>query len=278
MELDGKVSVITGAGRGLGKEIAKKLAQEGSFVILLSKTKEHLDDSLNEIKNLGFNAISFQCDISDYSQVEKTFHKISKDFPKIDIIVNNAAILQPIGPFLKTDLSDWKKSFQTNLFGAVHILKNVLPIMEKNNSGKIINISGGGAFNPFPNFSAYAVSKSALIRLTETLAKEYEDYDISFNSVSPGTMKTQMTQLVIENPNLSGNEFFKAKKTMETGGSSLQKILDLILFLASNRSNGLSGKSISAQWDDLSYIKKNIDLIQNSNLYTLARVIDGEIK
>ena len=107
--------------------------------------------------------------------------------------------------------------------------------MEKNNSGKIINISGGGAFNPFPNFSAYAVSKSALIRLTETLAKEYENSGISFNAVSPGTMKTHMTRLVIENPTLSGDEFFKAKKTTETGGSSLKKILDLILFLASKQ-------------------------------------------
>ena len=101
MELNGKVSVITGAGRGLGKEIAKKFGQEGSSLILLSKTRKNLDDSINDLKNLGLDSLSFQCDISDNLQVEKTFNQISQNFSKIDIVVNNAAILQPIGPFFK---------------------------------------------------------------------------------------------------------------------------------------------------------------------------------
>lgn len=123
--------------------------------------------------------------------------------------------------------------------------------MISNNSGKIINMSGGGAFNPRENFSAYAVSKAAIVRLTEQVAEEVKNYNISVNAISPGVIRTEMTNEIFNSGRLAGKELDLAKNILEQGGSDIRKVTDLAVFLASSESDGLSGRTISAQWDDL---------------------------
>ena len=128
------------------------------------------------------------------------------------------------------------------------------------------------ALKPFPNFSSYSSSKAAIIRFTETVAKELENYNIDINAIAPGAMKTKMTFDVLKADDLAGEELHNAEKVIESGGSNMKKVTDLALFLASDQSNGLSGKTISAQWDDLEFIKNNISSIQNSNKFTMRRI------
>tara|TARA_B110000196_G_scaffold286057_1_gene269514 strand:+ start:723 stop:1544 length:822 start_codon:yes stop_codon:yes gene_type:complete len=273
MKLKNKISLITGAGRGIGELISKKLASEGSEVILVSRTQNEIKSVLNEIKKNNGNGSAFTCDISNISEVKNLVVKIFDNYSQIDILINNAGIIEPIGPLVKQDPILWKTCVENNLFGTFNMIHSVLPFMIKKNYGKIVNISGGGAFSPFPNFSSYATSKAAIIRLTETLAMEISNSNITVNAISPGMIKTNMTKKVVDTGLDAGNEFEKAKKTLISGSSNIEKILDALLFLTTDESSKLSGKTIAAQWDNLDDIKNNISSIQNSDKLTMRRIV-----
>lgn len=273
MKIKNKISIITGGSRGIGKAIAKKFAEEGAIVVLAARSKTELENALVEIKEFSKESMAISVDISNKRDVKRLVDNIITRFSKIDILVNNAAILSPIGPIEKIDTIEWENTIKINLFGTFYCMKETIPHMIAQRQGKILNLSGGGAFNPFPNFSAYSTSKSAIVRLTETVAEELKQYDIQVNAISPGAIKTQMTNYVIQNKDLAGNEYLKAKEVMEEGGSSLEKVKDLALFLVSDESNGLTGRTISAQWDDLEFIRKNIDSILKSDKFTMKRIV-----
>ena len=130
------------------------------------------------------------------------------------------------------------------------MIRGVLPLFKKIGRGKIINFSGGGATSSRPNFSAYAVSKTAVVRLTEILAEELSKYNIDVNVVAPGAINTGMLDEIIEADARAGEEYDKALKRVKEGGDSVEKIVDLCRFLVSSESYGISGKLISAIWDD----------------------------
>lgn len=272
MKLKDKVAIITGASRGIGKNIAKKIAKEGAEVVLVSRSKKELERTLEEIKQEGGKGILIPTDISKKQDVSNLLKQVIENYSKVDILVNSTAIITPIGPLNKINIEEWENTIKNNLFGTLYCIKQTMSHMIERNYGKIVNLSGGGAFKPFPNFSAYAVSKAAIIRLTETVAEELRDYNITINAISPGAIKTQMTSIVLENKSEAGEEYYNAKKVFDTGGASLKKVEDLALFLVSDESKGLSGKTISAVWDDLDYIKNNISKVQQSDRFTLRRI------
>ena len=154
-------------------------------------------------------------------------------------------------------------------------MKNLLymsPYFNSKNEGKIINFSGGGATSSRSNFSSYAISKTAVLRFTEILAEELKGYNIDVNAVSPGSINTNMTDEVIDAGELAGNELDIAIRQKKEGGESTEKIVDLCRFLISEESNGISGKLISAIWDnykDHTFIKR---LKQNPDFCTLRRI------
>jgi 3-oxoacyl-[acyl-carrier protein] reductase len=273
MKLQGKVSIITGAGRGIGNAIAKRFASEGSSLVLTSRSEKELNATLKEMLSIGCTAIAVPTDISVLSDVKRLISKTIEKFSKIDVLVNNAAILTPIGTIQKINTLQWENTLKVNLFGTFYCIKETIPYMVSQKSGKIINLSGGGAFKPFPNFSAYSTSKAAIVRLTETIAEELKEYNIQVNAIAPGGIKTKMTMDVLKNAELAGEEYNVAKKVIETGGANLGKVGELATFLASDESDGLTGRTISAQWDDLNYIKRNIDKIRKSDKYTMKRMV-----
>lgn len=273
MRLEGKISIITGGGRGIGKAIAKRFAEEGSVVVIVARSNEELETTLKEIENIGGEGFSIQADISRISDVQKLVSKIIEKYSKIDILVNNAGMITPIGPIHETNVEDWEKAIRINVFGTFYCIKTVLPYMISKNYGKIINISGGGAFKTMPNFSAYGASKAAIVRINEIVAAEVTGHNISVNAIAPGAIKTKIMYDVVESGNKAGIEAQRAKEVVEKGGDEIGKVTDLAVFLASDESNGLSGKTISAKWDDLDYIKKNISDIQNSDKYTMKRMV-----
>ncbi len=276
MLLKNKVAIITGAGGGIGSTIAQTFAREGCNVILVDRIKSSLDRVSKELEKYNCEFLALTANACDNKEVDNVIDATVKKFSKIDILVNTAGIQGPIGPFVNNDINKWVETINVNLNGTMLFIKAVLPTMLKQGCGKIINFSGGGAFNPRPNFSAYATSKAAVVRLTETLAAELKEYNIQVNAISPGAVNTKMLEQVLEvGPKAAGAKFYeKAKKQKEEGGDSPQLAADLVLFLSSEKSYNLSGKIISAKWEDWrEWDKEKISKIMSSDLYTLRRTI-----
>ena len=152
--------------------------------------------------------------------------------------------------------------------------RELIPHFKKNKKGKIIQLSGGGAANPLPLINGYAVSKAAVVRFVENLSEEVKNYNIDVNAVAPGPLNTRMLDEVINaGPKKVGKDFFKKSILQKkNGGTPFNKVCDLILFLASKHSNGVSGKLISALWDDWENWINYKDILKKSDIYNLRRI------
>jgi NAD(P)-dependent dehydrogenase (short-subunit alcohol dehydrogenase family) len=276
MKLRDKVAIVTGAGRGIGKAIAIAFGREGANVVAASRTLSEVSDTAKEIEALGRQCLPLRADISSRDDVEDMVYKTLEMFGRIDILVNNAGMLGPIGPLHENNIDEWIKTVHVNLIGTFLCCRAVLPAMIRQRRGKIINLSGGGAAYPKPNFSAYACSKAAVVRLTETLAEEVKDYNIQVNAIAPGAIKTRMVKQIVEAGEAAGETALAdARKVLEDGGAGFEPVTSLAVFLASDESDGLTGRLISAIWDDWRSLDKDeIKEIMRKGYYTLRR-IDG---
>src|ERR1019366_4383928 len=183
---------------------------------------------------------------------------------------NNAGIYGPIGPTDEISLNEWTQAWQVNVTGTLLVCQHAIRAMKRLQAGKIITISGGGATNPMPRFAAYAATKAAIVRLTETLAEEYRADNIDVNAVAPGALRTRLTdQVLAAGPEKAGADFFaKNKKWSDEGAVDPRLGAALCVYLASAESDGLTGKLISAQWDPWRDLQKyRADL--KGDIYTL---------
>ncbi len=170
MKLENRVALITGASRGIGRVLAYGFAREGADVVLAARTQGELERTAKEIRENGGRVVAIQTDVSSPASVGKLVKGMLAEFGRVDILINNAGRQPPIGPLTHCDMEDWTRTIIVNLVGTVLCCKAILSSMIERRSGKIINLSGGGATAPRRNFSAYAASKAAVIRFTETLA------------------------------------------------------------------------------------------------------------
>jgi 3-oxoacyl-[acyl-carrier protein] reductase len=274
MKLKNKIAIITGGGRGIGKAVALAYVHEGAHVALISRTLSDLQEVAQEIKSFGGKALVLQGDISKKKDVDRIVYSVVQNFGRIDILVNNAGVLGPIGLVTDNDVQEWQRTIKTNLFGTMLCCRAVLSVMVKQHEGKILNLSGGGATSPRPRFSAYAASKSAVIGLTATLAEEMKPYNIQINAVAPGAIYTRLHEQVLAANLQAGEKELKASICAKSSGdASLQKVTELAIFLASDDSYGLTGRLISAVWDDWRSLSKDrIEEILTGDLYTLRRI------
>jgi len=255
-----KKIIITGASRGIGKEIALDLSQSGHSLILLAKNAHPLDNTFKTIKKFSKESRMYLCNIANFEKLRDVYLEIQKDFGKIDVLINNAGIQHPIGSLIDVDFFEWVENIEVNLLGTVLLTKLVLQDMVKVNKGKIIN------------FSAYATSKTAIVRFTETIAEEVNAYNIEINAVAPGAINTSMLEEVIKAGYKAGREYKDALKRRESGGTDIKFIKKLIRFLISEESNGITGKLISAPWDEWDSLDYREKLRTNKNLATLRRI------
>jgi 3-oxoacyl-[acyl-carrier protein] reductase len=277
MKLAGKTAIITGAGRGIGRAIALAFAREGADVVITSRTLSEVADTAEEARALQRRAVALLVDVSNRDEVQGMVAQAIAEFGKVDVLVNNAGIYGPIGPLVDNDPEEWVRTIGINLFGAFFCMQAVLPFMVRQGGGKIINLSGGGASSPLPNFSAYAVSKVAIARLTENLADEVNGANIQVNAIAPGPVNTRLTDEVVAAGAAAGEEMLaRTLRQKETGGVPPERAAALAVFLASEESGGLTGRLISAVWDDWENFDGRIEQIMASDLYTLRRVTDGE--
>lgn len=272
--LKGKTAIITGADKGLGKHTAGLFIQNGATVVICSRNHDMLKRAAEEINSERL----FICkaDVSDREETDRLFAFALDKMGSLDILVNNAGIQGPIGRFDETEWEEWQNVFSVNLFGAAYCMKKAIEIFKKQgHGGKIISLSGGGATSSRPNFSGYAAAKCSLVRLTEILADENRDFGIDINSIAPGVMNTDMLKSITEAGELrSGEKEYRiAAGQIEGDLTSLVKPAQLIEFLASDTSDGITGKLISAVWDDWdkdTFIEKCSD----KNIYTLRRTTE----
>lgn len=275
--LQGKTAIITGANQGLGREIARVYAQAGASLLLCARDREllrtvELELSRSSLPGQVIEAVP--ADVSDAANVSVLVERALDCFGRIDILVNNAGIYGPMGAIEEVDWNAWVKTIEINLFGSIQMCKAVLPHMKRQRAGKIVQLSGGGATAPMPMVSAYAVSKAAVVRFTDTLAEEVREFNIDVNAVAPGALNTRMLDEVLAaGPEKVGKSFFDRSTQQKTsGGAGFERGAELALFLASAASNGITGKLISAQWDRWEDWPKHIDELSQSDVYTLRRI------
>jgi 3-oxoacyl-[acyl-carrier protein] reductase len=271
VKLEGKVAIITGGGRGIGRAIARAFAREGAYPCLVARTAAEVEAAAAEIGR----ALALTGDVSRRADVARVVDAVMAAAGQVDILVNNAGVQPPVGPLWENDPDEWLEAVRINLGGVFLCCRSVLPHMIRRGRGKIINLSGGGAASPRPRFSAYAASKAAVVRLTETLAAELRDCNIQVNAIAPGAVNTRMLEEVLTAGAAAGEEALRgAEKQLETGGTPSWVPAELAVFLASEESGRLTGRLISAVWDDWRSIPERIDRIMKSDLYALRRVAE----
>jgi NAD(P)-dependent dehydrogenase (short-subunit alcohol dehydrogenase family) len=275
--LNRKVAIITGANQGLGLAISRKYVNAGASIVMCARDGELLRRAQKELTSglaPGQVIEVIPADVSDIPSVEQLLKATLQRFGRINILVNNAGIYGPMGPIEEVDWVEWIKAIEINLFGSILMCRAVLPAMKRQQKGKIIQLSGGGATNPMPNISAYAVSKAAIVRFAETLAEEVREFNIDVNAIAPGALNSRMLDEVLAaGPEKVGQAFFdKSIKQKESGGAGFDQGAELAVFLASDASNGITGKLISAIWDNWDHWPEHIDQLRTSDVYTLRRI------
>jgi len=262
--------LVTGAGRGIGKRLAIGFAAHGARVGLLARSKAELDLCHLEIEHAGGHSLRIRGDVTDFEQMSAAVDRMRVHFHGgVNVLICAAAVQGPIGKFAETAPKAWIETVQTNLCGVMHACRAVLPQMVTRRSGKIIVMSGGGAANARPNFSAYAASKAAVARFVESVAEEVANDNVQINCMSPSGTYTNMTDEILAAGERAGlAELEDAQKIQMSGGMAPEKQMELALFLASEKSNHITGRLISVK-DDW---KKMRDHAPKPAMYTLRRV------
>jgi len=273
LKLEGKTAIVTGSGRGIGSAIALAMAEEGADIVVLSRTWSEVAETAAKVNDLGRRSLTLDVDVSKIEQVERMVKSAMQEFGKIDILVNCAGVQGPIGPLVENESAEWIKTMNINLIGTFLCCKAVLPVMIEQRRGKIINFSGGGACEPRPRFSAYAVSKAAVVRLTETLAEEVKEFNIQVNAIAPGAINTRMHDQVLAAGQAAGEKALAVSRRVKSGEGTPPEIpAGLAVYLASDESDGLTGRVISAVWDDWKMMAKRMPYITSRQMYTLRRI------
>jgi NAD(P)-dependent dehydrogenase (short-subunit alcohol dehydrogenase family) len=278
--LANKTALITGASRGLGACLAKRFHQEGATLILVARSREKLAELRSQLMGETTSPPGIELAEVDLANAEAVNHFIQErvHHRPIDILINNAASQGPIGACWENDWQAWQRTMQINLLTPVALCRAVIPEMLKRHEGNIINLSGGGATNARPNFSAYAVSKTGLVRFSETLAEEVKSFNIAVNCLAPGIMNTDMlTEMLAAGEEKVGqSEFNQIKQKLNTAGSTMERAAELCHFLAASNQHRLTGKLISAVWDPWKNLPHYMDELMNSDIYTLRRIVPDD--
>ncbi len=281
MKLTGQSAIVTGASVGLGYAIARAFLAEGASVAICGRDAAALATACRQLSQLtssGQRVMAVTCDVADADQVAQLARHALDAFGTVEILVNNAGVLGPIGLTEHASIEEWRATVDTNLFGVLLCCQALLPHFRSRGFGKVINLSGGGAASPRPFFSAYAASKAAVVRFTENLAEELQNTGIDVNAVAPGPLNTRMLDEVLAaGPDRAGTALFdQAVQQKQNGGSPLEKAAGLCVYLASKDSNGITGRLISAPWDPWPTLHAHRAELQTSDIYTLRRIVPSD--
>lgn len=238
--LSGKVALVTGAGKGLGEQIVLALAKEGADVALAGRNMKNLRGVANHVKKMGRKALTIEIDVRREKDISRMIGRVLVHFGKINILVNNAGIFPRI-PSIKVSLKEWKETIDTNLTGPFLCMKACQPIMAKQGSGAIINISSVAGLFGRANMAAYCASKAGMTNLTRALAIEWAGDGIRVNAIAPGQLATSMGTPLFKNRK-AFKEFLRSVPLQRVGKPS--EVAKLAVFLSSDASSYITGELI----------------------------------
>lgn len=278
-DLTGRSALVTGASRGLGLSIAKALARSGADVFLCSRSSEDLARASLAVKGAAIDSgqtIRYAvADVSNQEDVKNLVGKVLGAFPDLTILVSNAGVYGTMGRIEDVDWDEFTKAIEINLYGPLLLARALVPHFRRQGYGKIIQLSGGGATNPMPRLESYAASKAAVVRFMESLALDLAGDRVDVNSIAPGLLDTRMLEQILEaGPEAVGQAYYDRMLVAREKNKSvdLEVPTRLCLFLASKLSDGITGKLISAVWDDYDDWPNHIDELNSSDIYTLRRI------
>lgn len=236
--LDGKVAIVTGASKGIGEAIAIGLAQAGAKVVVSSRKQEGVDRVAQEIQDEGGEAFALQTHMGDPEQVANLVSRTLERWGRVDIAVNNAGTNPHFGPLLTADEGQLEKILDVNLKGYFRLCKQVVPPMEGQGGGKIINITSVAGVRPGPGMGVYSISKAGVIMLTKVLASELGQSNIQVNAIAPGLIKTKFSQVLWQNEDLLQHQ----ESVTPLGRIGLpEDVVGAALFFASSASDWVTG-------------------------------------
>ena len=264
--------VISGASSGIGARLAQALAADGHNVFICARRADRLASVAHD-----FPAIkTFVCDVSHDRQVNNFITALSANTEAVDVLINCAGGFGEIGPITVADSSRWWQTIEVNLKGTYLVIQGMLPLLMKGKQPRVINFAGGGAFSPFPNFSAYACAKTAIVRLTECLAAELAASNIRVNALAPGFVPTEMHEATLQagEERAGRMQFQRTRAIMSQGAPGMENVVNCVRMLISPLLDDLTGKTISSNFDPWQAPTFKICLpdIVRSDLYTLRRV------
>lgn len=244
--LAGRVALITGAGRGIGRALAVEFARQGAAVAAIARTGHEINDTVELIQEFGCKAIAVEADVTAPDAVQRAVECTERELGPISILVNNAGVAGPTGPIWQTDSTEWWRTIETHLRGAFLFTSAAVPGMIGRGGGHVLTMASGAALKPQSYFSAYGVAKTAQVRLMETLAEEGREHGIIAFSVSPGFVHTDMVESMIADPAVQmwRSEYVERVIKDRARGdpaAAIEKATRLCVTLASGHANLLSG-------------------------------------
>ncbi|MGA2664432.1 MAG: 3-oxoacyl-ACP reductase family protein [Nitrososphaerales archaeon] len=242
MKLRGKVALITGSGRGIGRAIALRFADEGASVVVNSLHRETSDAVKSEVESRGGRAISVAGDVSEERGVADLFDAVKREFGGLDVLVNNAGI-NIVKTALEMTEADWDRILSVNLRSIFLCSRAAAPLMIPKKAGRIINVSSIVGINPFPNRAPYAASKAGVIMLTRELALEWAEHNITVNAIAPGFVSTDMLMARIAEGAIDGDAILRRVPLGRLG--SVEDMAHSALFLAEEGSSYITGQCLT---------------------------------
>ena len=263
ISLKDQVAVVTGGGRGIGRAIARSLACADVAVAVVARTERDVTETVALIRREGGHAVPISADVTDQAAVKRLVSETEQRLGPISLLVNNAGTCGAIGPTWQVDPDDWREDVESSLLGTFLCARAVLPGMVARRAGRIINVSSYAAIRPTPHMVAYGCTKAALLHLTNSLAAEAEPYGVAVFAITPGRVRTAMTDYMLESSagrrwlDMPTDEWLAPKRAGE-----------LAVFLSSGRADALSGRFIHVL-DDVHDLLRRVEEIRKDDLYVL---------
>jgi NAD(P)-dependent dehydrogenase (short-subunit alcohol dehydrogenase family) len=264
--------VVFGASSGIGEHLARALAEDGHHLFIAARR----GDRLAAIAQSSDRIEAFACDTSKEAEVRRFAETLSASVDAVDAVINCVGTFGEIGPIGSADSARWWQTIETNLRGAFLIAHHMVPLLRKGEWPRLINFSGGGAFSPVANYSAYACSKSGIIRLTECLADELAAANIRVNAVAPGFVPTAMHEATLAaGEDRAGRlQYRRTRAILDQQGLSMDQVVNCVRTMLSPSFDELTGKTISSNfdpWQSPRFLDSLSD-IARSDLYTMRRI------
>jgi 3-oxoacyl-[acyl-carrier protein] reductase len=275
IQLQGKSILVTGGSLGIGFEAARACLRGGAQVMLCARSAAGLAEARETLtaEFEGSRIGVVDADVGNAGAVDRLFDTFTAQFGRCDGVIHAAGIYGPIGPIVDVDPAAWWDALRVNLFGTFLVARAGAQRMQRSGGGRIVLFSGGGASAPFPNYTAYASSKVAVVRFAESIAQELGP-EIQVNCVAPGFVATRLhDQTIAAGAGAAGAFLEKTQAQLAAGAVSATVGAEAAAFLVSDAAKGITGKFVAAPYDDYRSWPDRLDALNDSDLFTLRRIV-----